>query len=447
MGPGAATRGNMAKGHSLRQLILHVDIDAFFASVEQLRNPRLANRPVAVGSGVIASCSYEAREHGLTAGMALGKALQKCPALIIVRGHEAVYRSYAMRLFEICHHWSPRVEEHLDEAYCDLSGTDRLYPDPEKAASQLRKEVEKSTGLTVTVGLGRNRMFARLIGKLHKPDGLGSIPPEQEEALLKRLPVGQLPGVGPRTEKILLRLGIETVEQIRQLSRPALAGLLGRNGEILYERCRGEDHRCLGTREIPRTIQRGTSFDEDVSCPRTLEAMLEYLCERAARQLRQRDLEAQGISVQVVHSDRIRDRRRIVLDHPTALDPPLLESAIGLLRSLEGRRTALRFIGVRLDRIRAIPPTRQGLLFETKEETCDETAESAERERWKKILRQVDQIRTRHGHGALLRGSSLILQQENRSRQNKSDRTGIDPGQRIPHDRHGLILRTSCLTR
>lgn len=420
----------------MRPLVLHVDIDAFFASVEQLRNPRLVNQPVAVGSGVIASCSYEARQHGLRAGMPLGKALRRCPALIIVRGHEAVYRCYASRLFEICQRWSPLIEEHLDEAYCDLSGTERLYPQPAKAVTRLREEVKKSTGLTVTAGLGRNRMFARLIGKFHKPDGLGSIEPEQEEALLKKLPVAQLPGVGPRTEQILVRLGIETVEQMRQLSRPALGALLGRNGEILYERCRGEDHRSIGGREIPRTIQRGTSFDEDVSCPRTLEAMLEYLCERAARNLRQRGLEARGIAVQVVYSDHVRDRRRIALDRPTCLDPPILEAALMLLRSMQNRRTALHFVGVVLDRIRAIAPAQQGVLFETARESSEANGSGREHERCKRLFEQVDRIRARHGHGALLRGSTLALLQGDSSTATKLHR-----------DRHGLVLRSSCLTR
>lgn len=420
----------------MHPLVLHVDIDAFFASVEQIRNPRLANQPVAVGSGVIASCSYEARQQGLRAGMPLGKALRRCPALIIVRGHEAVYRSYAMRLFEICQRWSPLVEEHLDEAYCDLSGTERLYPQPIRAVTRLREEVKKSTGLTVTAGLGRNRMFARLIGKFHKPDGIGSIAPEQEEQLLQKLSVAELPGVGPRTEQILVRLGIETVEQLRQLTRPALRGLLGRNGEILYQRCRGEDHRCIGKTEIPRTIHRGTSFDEDVSCPRVLQSMLEYLCERATRNLRQRGLEACGVTVRVVHNDHLRDRRRIALQQPTSLDPPILRAALSLLKSMQQRRTALRFVGVVLDRIRSLPSAQQGTLFESESHGTEHLDSLIERQQQQRLFDQVDRIRTRHGHGALLRGSTLALLKEKREGDTKLHR-----------DRHGLILRSSCLTR
>ncbi len=428
-------------------LILHVDIDAFFASVEQIRNPRLSGKPVAVGSGVIASCSYEAREHGLRAGMPLGKALRRCPNLIIVRGRETIYRAYARRLFDICETLSPRVEEHLDEAYCDLSGTRRIFPNPVNEAERLCREVTESTGLTVTVGLGRNRMFARLIGRDHKPNGIGLIRPEDEEDLLLSMTVGDLPGVGPRTTEKLGRLGIETISQLRQLSAPALKGLLGRNGETLYQRCRGEDHRSIGGKEIPRTLQRGTSFDEDVSCPRTLDAMLEYLTERAASDLRKRGLMAGGVSVQIAYSDHIRDRRRESLKFPSQLDPDLIRIVLRLRRTLQKRRTAIRFIGLILDKIQPVSTAEQGTLFDDTSTVLEDgppvaigVEESHFQKRqqlnWQKLLPQVDRVREQHGHGLLLRGSALALQQK---------KNPDSPG--IPRQRQGLILRTSCLTR
>ena len=429
-----------------QSLMLHVDIDAFFASVEQIRNPRLAGRPVAVGSGVIASCSYEAREHGLHAGMPLGRAVRQCPALVIVRGRETVYRAYARRLFELCETLSPRLEEHLDEAYCDLSGTQKLFPDPVAEARRLCREVHANTGLTVTVGLGRNRMFARLIGRLHKPNGIGYLAPQQEEKLLCALPIIELPGIGPRTAERLDRLGISTVEELRQLTPPTLSGLFGRQGEILYQRCRGEDHRSIGGREIPRTLQRGTSFDEDIACPQTLDAMLEYLTERAGADLRRRGLLAGGLSVQIVYSDRIRDRRRRPLRLPCQDDPTLISTALELRRSLQQRRTAVRFIGVILDRIAVRPEATQQELFPTSGEGESTTfpeceAELQQRQNWQKLLPQVDRIRERHGHGLLLRGSALALQ-KNPENQNSDPTTPA-----IRRDRQGLILRTSCLTR
>jgi len=401
-------------------LILHVDIDAFFASVEQIRNPRLSGKPVAVGSGVIASCSYEAREHGLRAGMPLGKALRRCPNLIIVRGRETIYRAYARRLFDICETLSPRVEEHLDEAYCDLSGTRRIFPNPVNEAERLCREVTESTGLTVTVGLGRNRMFARLIGRDHKPNGIGLIRPEDEEDLLLSMTVGDLPGVGPRTTEKLGRLGIETISQLRQLSAPALKA---------------------------RTLQRGTSFDEDVSCPRTLDAMLEYLTERAASDLRKRGLMAGGVSVQIAYSDHIRDRRRESLKFPSQLDPDLIRIVLRLRRTLQKRRTAIRFIGLILDKIQPVSSAEQGTLFDDTSTVLEDgppvaigVEESHFQKRqqlnWQKLLPQVDRVREQHGHGLLLRGSALALQQK---------KNPDSPG--IPRQRQGLILRTSCLTR
>ncbi|MGB1396233.1 MAG: DNA polymerase Y family protein [Planctomycetota bacterium] len=430
-------------GKRRHSLMLHVDIDAFFASVEQIRNPRLAGRPVAVGSGVIASCSYEARKHGLRAGMPLGRAVRRCPTLIIVRGRESVYRAYARQLFDLCETLSPRLEEHLDEAYCDLSGTEKLFPDPVAEAQRLCQQVTDNTGLTVTVGLGRNRMFARLIGRQHKPNGIGLLDPTQEDTLLRALPIIELPGIGPRSAERLQRLGIATVDELRQLTLPTLSGLFGRQGEILFQRCRGEDHRSIGGREVPRTLQRGTSFDEDVACPRTLDAMLEYLTERAALELRRRGLLARGLTVQIAYSDHIRDRRRLKLHHPCQDDPTLITTALGLRGALQQRRTAVRFIGVILDGIHLVPEASQPELFPTDDNPGESspTCEEPQQQKWQKLLPQVDRIRERHGHGLLLRGSALALQQESES-QNSGHNTPP-----IRRDRQGLILRTSCLTR
>lgn len=413
--------------------MLHVDIDAFFASVEQLRNPRLVGRPVAVGSGVIASCSYEARRHGLHAGMALGLARRRCPQLAVVRGHEAIYRCYAARLFEACRRWSPQIEEHLDEAYCDLSGTERLYRDPLAVARRLRRSVHEQTGLTVTVGLARNRMFARLVSGQRKPDGHGWLRPEEEESLLRTLAVSQLPGVGPRTEKILRRLGITTVEELRQLSRAALAALLGRNGELLYERCRGEDHRAIGNLEIPRSLQRSTTFHRDEDNPDTIEAMLEYLGERAARQLRRRGLLCGGLALRIVYSDHVSDRRRRALRPATALDGPLIDAAIDLYRGLHSRRVALRHVGITLDRLSAAALVEEDL-FESVS-TPSGAPSGAPDARWRRLLEQVDGIRERHGHGAIIKGKALRLLETG----------GADGG--LERDGDGFILRTSCLTR
>ncbi|MFQ5653785.1 MAG: DNA polymerase IV [Planctomycetota bacterium] len=421
----------------MRPLVLHLDIDAFFASVEQLRNPRIAGRPVAVGSGVIASCSYEARERGLSAGMPLRRAERLCPELVVVEGHQAIYRAYAERTFELCRRWAPEVESHLDEAYCDLSGTGRIYPEPLEVGRRLKEGIHGELGLRVTIGLGRNRMFARLATRRAKPDGLKRVAPEREEALLLSLPTGELPGVGPKTTRILERLNIHTVADLRRLPARALEALLGRPGRAIYERCRGEDHRAIGALEVPRSIRRETTFHDDTDDPREIDGMLHYLLERASRTLRQRGLETGGIAVHIVYADFARDERRRRLPAPTALDPLLIENAFALRRELYQRRVALRHLGVTLDRLRLAPEATQGLLFEEAVEGGGAPALTPmQRERWKRLLTGVDRIRDRYGYASLVTGRSLHLLAPTR-----------EGGQKLARDAHGFILRTPCLTK
>jgi nucleotidyltransferase/DNA polymerase involved in DNA repair len=240
--------------------VLHIDIDAFFASVEQLRNPRLAAQPVAVGTGVIASCSYEARRLGLHAGMPLGRAREVCPRLVVLPGHAAIYRCFSERVFQLCRSHAPAVETYLDEAFCDLAGTELLHPDVLSAAARLKERIREETGLSTTVGLGRSRMLAKMAARSVKPDGLRRIEAAEEDGFLRDLPLRELPGVGPRAGAILAKLNIRTIGALRVLSRPSLVGIFGRIGDVLYQRCRGIDTRAICAREIPRSIGRETSF-------------------------------------------------------------------------------------------------------------------------------------------------------------------------------------------
>jgi len=169
--------------------VLHVDIDAFFAAIEQQRDPRLKGKPVIVGAGVIASCSYEARKFGLRAGMSLVEAKRLCPRVVILEGHAQVYRCYAERVFERCRELSPDVETYLDEAYLELTGTARVHGDFTAAAARLKRAILDDTGLTVTCGIGPNRMLAKLVGKTTKPDGLARIDAHEAEAFLVGRPI------------------------------------------------------------------------------------------------------------------------------------------------------------------------------------------------------------------------------------------------------------------
>ncbi|HEY6866193.1 MAG TPA: DNA polymerase IV, partial [Candidatus Eisenbacteria bacterium] len=208
VGPGAA-------GAPAGAAILHVDIDAFFAAIEQQRDPRLKGQPVIVGAGVIASCSYEARAFGLRAGMRLSDARRLCPRAVILEGHAQVYRCFAEEIFARCRALAPAVETYLDEAYCDLSGTERLHGDLLEAARGLKRDIRAATGLTVTCGLGPNRMLAKLAGKTVKPDGLARVTAAEADDFMREQPVERVPGVGHAHARTLRSMNIRTAGEMR----------------------------------------------------------------------------------------------------------------------------------------------------------------------------------------------------------------------------------------
>ena len=236
--------------------VLHVDIDAFFAAIEQQRDPRLRGQPVIVGAGVIASCSYEARAFGLKAGMPLTEAKRLCPHAVIIDGHAQVYRCFAEEIFGRCRALAPQVETYLDEAYCDLSGTERLHGDLVEAARALKRAIRAATGLAVTCGIGPNRMLAKLIGKTVKPDGLARIGAARADAFMRDQPVERVAGVGGAHARTLRSMNIGTAGEMRALPVAALERLFGTAGRLLHERCRGRDTAPVNEREIPLSISR-----------------------------------------------------------------------------------------------------------------------------------------------------------------------------------------------
>ena len=413
--------------------VLHIDMDAFFASVESLRNPRLAGKPVAVGSGVVASASYEARKFGIRAGTPLRKAKELCPALTIVTGHAPIYRCFSERVFAICEEYSPAIETFLDEAYCDWRGTERLYPDPVAVAAEIRRRVRDEVGLTISAGIGRNRMFAKMASKSIKPDGLRRILPGEEEDFLRDLPVSRLPGVGPKTEDLFRKLNIRTVSEMRLLSRESLQAMLGIPGALLHERCRGEDTQPVSEREVPRSIRRETSFHEDTIDREAIEGTLYYLTERAANTMRRQGLEARHIGVKIRYSDSVEESATRKLPQSTQLDSELFEHARGILATIHARRVGLRLVGVVLGGFRRDLGVRQALLFETPEGAgagagiAGPVVSSVRRER--RLLESLDSIRGRYGYSSVVCGKSLHL-------------LGT-----VEQDDHGFVLRTSSLTQ
>jgi DNA polymerase-4 len=397
--------------------ILHLDIDAFFAHIEQVLDPRLAGRPVIVGAGVIASCSYEARAFGLKAGMSLSDARRLCPKAIILEGHAQTYRCFAERIFALCREVAPAVETYLDEAYCDLSGTERLHGDLNVLAAGLKQRIREATGLGVTCGLGPNRMLAKLIGKTVKPDGLAAIAAEDAEAFLCGRPVEQLAGVGHAHAKTLRSMNLNTIGDLRVLEPAVLEALFGAPGRMLYERCRGRDTAVVIAREVPQSIARETSFHRDTADRAEIEGMLEYLVGRACRTARELEIKPRTISVRLRYSDGEGDDQARSLVHASDADPIVLELALAVLRRLFTRRVALHTLGVTLSNF-ASGLAEQGSLFD-----------EAEAGRRAALYRAFDGVRSAYGHGALVSGRALHLRGK------------------LEQDRHGFVLRTPSLTK
>jgi DNA polymerase-4 len=397
--------------------VLHVDLDAFFASIEQQRDPRLKGRPVIVGAGVIASCSYEARRFGLKAGMTLTEARRLCPAAVIVEGHAQVYRCYAERIFEQCRTLSPDVETYLDEAYLELTGTERVHGDFLAAATHLRAAITADTGLTVTCGLGPNRMLAKLAGKTVKPDGLARVLADEADAFLVDRPIEQLAGVGHAHAKTLRSMNVRTIGELRAFPAPALEALFGTPGRLLFERCRGRDTAAVTAREIPVTISRETSFHRDTGDSAEIDGMLEYLAGRACRATRELGLSARTVAVRLRYSDGEGAEQARSLKVPSAVDPVILALALELRARLFTRRVSLHALGVTLSGF-THDTAEQGALFD-------------EREAGRRAARgdAFDRVRSDYGHGAIVSGRALRLK-----------------GQ-VAEDRYGFVLRTPSLTK
>lgn len=398
--------------------ILHLDIDAFFAAIEQLRDPRLKGRPVIVGAGVIASCSYEARSRGCKAGMALSKARRLCPDAVFLDGHAQIYRCFAERVFEVATRYAPAMETFLDEAYLDLSGTEKAHGSYRDAGERLRAEVRDATGLAVSAGIGTNRMIAKMVTKTAKPDGLAVLSPGQEESFVVSRPIRDLPGVGHVIGPALWKLNIRTVRDLRGLPEQALHGLFGRSaGHAIWERAWGRDTRAISLREIPGSIRRETSFHHPTIDGKELTGMLHYLASRAGREMRRLGLACRTVRVHLYYTDGESCARSASFRSPTAIDRQLYERAEFLLSSLFVRRVAVRNVGVELSNFGAAAGEQLDLL------------EGTDRVRQVDLEAGIDRVRDRFGFASLMGGPSLDLIEK------------------LPRDAHGYILRTPSLTK
>jgi len=402
--------------------ILHIDVDAFFASIEQILHPELRGRPVIVGgreddSSVVASASYEARERGVKTAMTIARAKRICPDAVFLRGDYNEYKKFSDRMIEIIRDFSPDVEiVSLDDVYVDLSGFERLYGPAIETAERIRDRIERETGLSVTIGVASNKLVAKLATDIAKPRGVAFIKPGYERRFLAPMKVSRLPGVGPATRRVLDRLNIHSVGDLARIEEELLAAVFGANGRLLARRARAIDERDVESK-LPKTVSRETTFESDVADRRVVEGMLYYLTERVARELRRLGVTARHVHVKLRYADFETYTRSQSLRRPTDQDEVIYGVAMRLLNALLTRRVRVRLVGVcasGLLRTDAYQPDLFG---------------GVRAGRLRRLYRALDCIRDRYGFSSITAGRALNLVKI------------------MEKDFHGFKLRTSCLTR
>ena len=375
-------------------------MDAFFVSVELLDRPGLRGKPVIVGGqanqrGVVTSASYEARKYGVHSAMPLRTAGRLCPHAVFLENRHELYSEWSDRVAAILGKYSPIVEmASVDEAYLDLSGTERLQGPPLQAADALLREITATTGLPCSGGLARTRLVAKVASDQAKPRGLVWVPSGSEEAFLASLNVRRVPGIGKVTEGALKALGIEKVGQLAAMSREKLEGQFGRWGTGLYRKARGGDTYEFFVDGEPKSISHNQTFSQDTDNRVTLDATLSYLAQKAMKRLREAGLSASTVTVTIRYAGFQTITRARTLREPTHLDPIVFETVKKLFERHWDRRRKVRLVGVALSSF-----THGG-------EQLD-LLEASRREKMERLATAADALRDRFGFSKVQFGGSM----------------------------------------
>jgi DNA polymerase-4 len=385
--------------NSSSRTIFHVDMDAFFVSVEELFDPSLKGKPVVVGGqrderGVVAAASYAARKFGVHSAMPLRTAAKLCPHALFVNGHPERYREYSRKTYEVLCRFSPKVEmASIDEAYLDLTGTERLHGPPLRAAHALHSLMKSETQLNCSVGIGTSRLVAKVASAQAKPNGVLWVIPGLEAQLLAPLKVGAIPGVGKVMEKNLHAMGVVCVGDLAKLDEGFLEERFGKWGLALSGKSRGEDAGGWFDTEVgedvgPKSISHEHTFGEDTADQARLESTLMRLSEMVGRRLREHRLHARTLQLKLRDSGFNTITRAHTLAEPTQIDKDIFEQIRALFRANWKAGTTIRLLGV------------QTSSFETGEGQLN-LLETEQHNKWKQALSTADKLRDRYGEGAV----------------------------------------------
>jgi DNA polymerase-4 len=380
--------------------ILHIDMDAFFVSVELLARPELRGLPVVVGGqrdqrGVVSAASYEARRFGVHSAMPLRTAAKLCPQAIFLDGHHHLYGQWSDRVAAILGKFSPVVEmASIDEAYLDLAGTERLHGPPLAAAHKLLLKITATTNLPCSGGLGATRLVAKVASDQAKPRGLVWVVPGGEAAFLAPLAVRRIPGIGKVTEAALKSLNIDTVGQLQQIPLERLEETFGRWGTALSRKAHGIDSYEFFIDAEPKSISHNQTFGVDINDRAQLESTLSHLTQKATKRLRDAGLHARTASLMLRYADFKTITRSQTLNEPSDLDEIILRTIRELFSSAWNGIAMLRLIGVELSS------------FSSGTEQLD-LLDPGRREKLERLARTTDRLRDRFGFSKVQLGGSL----------------------------------------
>jgi DNA polymerase IV len=380
--------------------IFHLDLDAFFVSVERILDPKLNGKPVIVGGdpkygrGVVAACSYEARKFGLHSAMPIRTAYKLCPHGIYMHGHGDEYTRFSKAVKNILEQYAPLIEQaSIDEFYLDMSGTQRMYGSMFAFASRIQKEIWNELGLPCSIGIGSNKTVAKIGSDCMKPTGITYILPRMEKEFLAPMPVETIPGVGKVMKQNLNVRGIYRIGDITKLPSEYLSAAFGKYGVDLWRKAHGEGTEYLTIQRTRKSISHENTFENDITSEEELKNNLFYLTGKVCQSLRNKGWEASTVDIKLRYSD-FQTLTRSKTIKPTDDDKIIFETAWNLMKKARTRRVGVRLIGVGVTNFS--PLNEQEYLFEDYEV------------KRKKMLRAVTRIRDKFGYESLLIGCAKL---------------------------------------
>jgi DNA polymerase-4 len=381
-----------------QRIILHVDMDAFFTSVEQADDPSLQGKPVVIGQslrGVASAASYEARKYGIKSAMPIVQAKKLCPHAVFLPGRMSRYREISVKIMNIMRALCPVVEQaSVDEAYADISGTRRIFGPPENIAQHLKSEILAATNLTCSVGIAPNKFLAKIASDWNKPDGLTCIRPTDVTAFLHDLPLGKIPGVGKQFQEELRRIGVTTIPHVLTHPRTYWSELMGKRGAFLHDRACGIDDSPVVPGSEPKSCSAENTLDRDTLDRTLLERWLLIQAERIGRELRGIGKKGLTVTLKIKFQDFSSITRSRTLARPTDITTEIFE-AVRKLLAAEKLPQPVRLIGTGISNFRFVQAELPLMA-------------DAGRKRSQQLDQAMDRIRDKFGNKSILRAEAAV---------------------------------------